>query len=111
MSLTVEDGALITMDPNDSTVLNWDWGAQHLANGVTITNSIFTLTALNPAGATGVTKDNPSVLAGNRITQIRVIAGGDTSLGQLFELANKITTSETPPQIKERSIRLVVEQR
>jgi hypothetical protein len=115
MSLTVEDGALITLDPNDQTVLSWDWDAKHLGVGVTINTSAFTLTAISPTTATGITKDNPSILTASpynsRWTQIRVLVGGDSALGQLFELANTITSSEAPSQSKERSIRLLVQQK
>lgn len=111
MSLTVNDGALITIDPDDSTVLNWDWGAKHLAVGVSIVSSNFTLTAVRQSGSPTITLDSQAILAGSRITQVRVIAGGDTSLGDLFELANTITSDESPAQIKERSIRVLVEQK
>ena len=114
MIITVQDGDLVTLDPDETSVLNWNWD-DVLGSGVTVTTSTFTLTALNPSGATGITKDNPSILSASpylsRYTQIRVIAGGASALGQLFELENKIVTSESPTQTKPRSIRLFVEQR
>jgi len=112
MSTTVKDGALITVDPSDSTVLDWDWGTRHLAVGVTISTSTFRLVAIRQAASPSpVTLDNASILTGSRSTQVRIVGASDAALGDLFELSNRITTSETPAQIKERSIRLLVEQK
>jgi hypothetical protein len=53
-----------------------------------------------------LTKDSESILAGTRKTQVRLLAG---TLGQIYEIANKIVTSETPAQTKERSFRVLIE--
>ena len=125
MSRTVKDCELVTIDPNDSVVLDWDWDARNLADGVQLASSTFALTAVRQSGSPTVTVDNDAMLTAaqataalgrtvtldNRVTQIRVIGGGDVSLGDLFELANAVTTNETPAQIKERSIRILVEQK
>lgn len=55
---------------------------------------------------TPLTKDSESVLAGDRSTQVRLLAG---TLGLSYEIANKIRTSETPYQEKERSFRVFIE--
>jgi hypothetical protein len=106
--LTVADNTLIIKDPSDISVLVFDWDASHLTNGVTITTSTFTITALKPTADTALTKDQPSILSGSRKTQIRVAAG---TLGALYRLDNTIVTSESPAQTKERSIRIKVETR
>lgn len=184
MSLTIDDGGLVPIDPNDSRVLDFNYDSKtNLATGVTVASSTFRLRRIVPvpiavtsitrasttatvtqtahgyltndwvtiAGADqsdynitaqitvltadtfsytvanapttpatgtitsafGVGKDNPSILAAapaNRVTQIRVIGGGDRSVGQLWELANQIVTSETPTQTKEKSVQILVEQ-
>jgi hypothetical protein len=104
--VTVSDGALITKDPSDVPVLVFDWDASHLASGVTITTSTFTITALKPSADTALTKDQPSILSGSRKTQIRLAAG---TLGALYRLDNTIVTSESPAQTKERSVKIKVE--
>ena len=106
MSLTVHDGAMIVKDPSDVSVYVFDWDADHLASGVTIGTSTWTITPLTPAGDTGLTKDQPSILAGSRKTQIRLSAG---TLGALYQLDNTIVTSESPAQTKERSITVLVQ--
>lgn len=106
--LTVADNSLITKDPSDEPVLLFDWDASHLATSVTITTSTFTITALDPATDTALTKDNPSILSGSRKTQIRLMAG---TVGALYRLDNKIVTNESPAQTKERSIKILVVQR
>ena len=61
----------------------------------------------------GLGKDSPSILStagyDSRFTQIRLIAAGPTHLGKRYEIANKITTSESPSQVKERSFFAVIE--
>lgn len=105
-SLTVRPGDLITIDPSEKRVIQFDWDAENLAAGVTIT-SVFTLTTVKQAGATVMTKDNPSLLSGNRKTQVRLDATTAT-VGDVYDLANTVTTSETPAQVKEQSIRIQV---
>lgn len=53
-----------------------------------------------------LTKDNESLLAGNRKTQLRLIGG---TVGQQYRIDNKVTTSETPAQIKERSFFVLIQ--
>lgn len=48
-----------------------------------------------------------TVTGDNRFTQVR-LAGG--TLGQTYEIANKVVTNESPPQTKEKSFRIVIEQ-
>lgn len=59
------------------------------------------------APVNALTKDSESILvATNRTTQVRLSGG---TLGQLYEVANKIVTSETPSQTKEKSFRVLIE--
>ena len=107
--IIVDDGALVTKDPSDIKTYTFDWDAENLAAAVTITTSAWTITALSPSSTDVIlTKDQPSILAGSRKTQIRLSAG---TIGQLYEVANAITTSETPSQVKERSFRILVQNR
>jgi len=106
MSITVDDGALIPKDADDESVYVFDWDERFLAAAVTITTSTFTITALRPTTDTALTKDNPSILTGNRKTQIRVIGG---TQGALYRLDNKIVTNESPPQTKDRHVFIKIE--
>lgn len=108
MPLTVSDGALATKDPNDISVYTFDWDAEHLATSITITTSTFAITAIRPSGDTALTKDQESILGGNRKTQLRLTAGTE---GAIYRIDNKIVTNETPAQTKERSFFVKVEQR
>ena len=106
--LTILDGDQVTKDPSESRVFLFDWDAYNLAAAVTITTSTWTLTPLYPSATDAVlTKDSESILTGDRKTQLRLTAG---TLGQTYEIANKIVTSESPAQTKERSFRLLIEQ-
>jgi hypothetical protein len=108
--LTIEDGGLVVKDPSDKTLFTFNWDA-HLATGVQIATSTFAIRAIRPSGDTALTKDSESA-AGiaplARTTQLRVIAG---TVGGLYEIANTIVTNETPAQTKERSFRILVQNR
>jgi hypothetical protein len=49
-----------------------------------------------------------TVTVDNRVTRLRLIGG---TLGQQYDIANKVTITETPSQIKERSFRILIEDR
>lgn len=122
MSVTVlRHSALIGFDPGDTRTIAFDWDRKSLREGVTITTSTFTITAIRQSGATALTKDNPSILnavdataalerdvEASRVTQVRVI-GSTATEGDLYELANTIVTSESPAQTKEQSVRILIQ--
>ncbi len=57
--------------------------------------------------ATALTKDSESILvATNRTTQVRLSGG---TLGQVYDIANRIVTNETPAQTKEISFSVLIE--
>jgi hypothetical protein len=177
---TVNDGAVVLLDPNDARVFAFDWDEENLAPGVTIASQVvrvipdasllkavssivrigttvtvttvdnhglatddwvaivgasqpeynltkqiavtsattFTFTVdtepVSPATGTikyapGLGLDSVSVLSSGRETQLRLLGQGDGHLGKRFEIANRITTSESPAQTKERSFFIVIE--
>lgn len=106
-TVTILNGDQVTKDPADSKVYLVDWDTNNLAATVIIVTSAWTITAISPSQTDAVlTKDNESILTGDRKTQVRLLAG---TLGQTYEIANKIRTNETPYQEKERSFRVRVE--
>lgn len=106
-AIIVPTGALVMKDPADSKVYTVDWDTNNLAATVTITTSTWTITPVYPSRVdTALTKDSESILAGLRKTQVRLIAG---TRGQTYEIANRIRTTETPYQDKERSFRVLIE--
>lgn len=105
--LTVLDGALIEQSPGDKRVYTFDYDADNLPVGVTIAPSTWTITALNPITATGVTKDNETILAGSRKTQVRLLT--DATYGAEYRIDNHITTNESPTQEKTKHFVLKVE--
>lgn len=107
-TVTITNGDQVTKDPADSKIYLVDWDTNNLGVGVTIAGTpVWTISAVYPSTTdAALTSDNTSVLAGLRKTQIRLIGG---TVGQTYEVANKIVTSETPSQTKERSFRVLVE--
>lgn len=106
--ITIEDGRQIEQDPNDVRVFVFDWDALNLTAGVTIVSSTFTVVALYPLTATLMTKDNEGMVpdSNNRKTRLRLSGG---VLGATYEIANKVTTDESPAQIKERSFKILIQ--
>lgn len=106
-TVIITNGDLVTKDPADIKVYQVDWDTNNLAATVTINTSTWTITPISPSTTDAVlTKDSESVLAGSRKTQVRLLAG---TVNQVYEIANKIVTSETPAQTKERSFRVLVQ--
>lgn len=106
-TITVRAGGLVTKDPADIKVYVVDWDTENLAVGATIVTSTWTITAVAPGVAdTALTKDSESLVTGNRKSQVRLLGG---TVGQTYEIANKIVTSETPAQTKERSFRVLIQ--
>lgn len=109
--VTVAPGDLIVLDPSDKRIVEFDWDEENLADAVTIVDSVFRIGNVRVRSALAVlTKDNPIILSGSRKTQVRLDAT-TASVGDRYELANAITTSETPAQIKEQSIRILIQNR
>ena len=96
----IHSGELLLMDPSDKRVIQMDWDA--LPDGVTINSQVYTITTIKQVGATVLTKDNESIVAGSRATQLRLLATTATA-GDKYQVSNKITTTESPAQEIERS--------
>lgn len=90
-------------DASAKLVYDIDWGTNWLAAGVTIT-STWTITGPDSV----LTKDSETVLAGNRITRLRLLAG---TPGARYKITNHVITNETPAQEDERSFELLIEDR
>ena len=107
--VTIADGALVVKDPSDVKVYTVDWSEVNLAVGVTILTSTWTITAVAPSMTdTALTVDQTTILSGARKTQMRLTGG---TLGQRYAVANRVGTSESPAQTKERSFAVLVQDR
>lgn len=107
-SVIIRPGQRVGKDPSDERVYTFDWDTDNLATAATITQSTWSITVVSGSDSPVLTKDNEAVLTGSRKTQLRLKGGG---LGAEYEIANKIVTSETPTQTKERSFRVLIAQR
>ena len=106
MSYTIRPGDTYVIDPSDKRVVTFDWSG--LASGVEISTSTFTIGTLKQNGLTILTKDNPTIVAGNRGTQVRLDATTAT-VGDRYTLANAVVTNESPAQTIERQINILVQ--
>lgn len=109
-TVSIRPNDMIVLDPSDKRTIVFDWDDDNLAAAVTISSSTWTITAIKQIGATALTKDNESLVAGSRKTQLRLLAT-TASAGDEYELANAIVTSESPAQTKEQSVRVLVQNR
>src|SRR5579872_3670948 len=104
MSITIESGQGTRKDPNSIEVFEMDWDSQRLNPTVQIASSSWIVTA--PANdSTPITTDQPSILAGNRKTQVRLSAG---TLWKKYTVTNRIVTNETPAQTLDASFTVVI---
>lgn len=109
-TLEIKSGESVIFDPSDSRVVQYNWDDHGLAALVTITTSTWTITAIRQSGVTALTKDNESIVAGSRSTQVRLIATTATD-GDEYFVENKVVTNESPTQTKEQGFRLLVQQK
>lgn len=106
MSATIPVGGLLLLDPSDKRVIQFNW--ESLPTGAEISTSTFTISVVRQNGGTALTKDNESIVTGNRKTQVRLLATTATA-GDRYTLANAIVTNESPAQTIERQIAILVE--
>jgi YD repeat-containing protein len=107
-TVVVKPGNVIEKDTNENRVIQFDWDTDgNLAAAVTISTSTWVITAIRPASETPVAlaNDNSSILSGSRKTQTRLTGG---TLGSEYRVTNRVVTSESPAQTKERSIYVAV---
>lgn len=106
---TIQEGGLVRMDPSDKRVFQFNWDdTTVLASGVEITTSTWTITAIRQSGVTALTKDNESIVSGNRKTQLRLLATTATE-GDKYVISNKVVTNETPSQEIEKGFSITVQ--
>lgn len=112
-TITVTPGALVTMDPADEKVIEFDFDQRNLAAGASLTNTgpffgitIEALKQNDPLAA--LTFDNASLMAGNRKVRARFLATTAT-LGDRYTVSVQGTTNETPVQKKEYSITILIQ--
>jgi len=96
---------LVRLSPYEQKVYKFDWSGQ-LAVGVTIDESDFFFTAIRPKRDTSLTLDNETILADERSTWVRLSTPTE---GAKYEIANRITTNESPSRTLQESFFLLGE--
>jgi len=118
MTRTIRAGGLIVKDPNSSELFAIDWDVEHLRAGVQIASQSFFIVGPDAV----LTKDNEALLTAaqataqfertvtvdNRGTQLRLLAG---TLGAKYTVTNRITTNESPSQVKDASFKVLIQSR
>lgn len=92
-----EDNEFIK-DPNAVLDYIWDWGKKWLGSDTIVSSSVTV--------QTGLTKDSES----NTTTTATVWLSGGT-LGEDYEVVNRIVTANDPPRTEDRTITIMVRER
>ena len=100
---TIYAGGLERKDPQAKRLIQFNWDTR-LASGVGIQTSTFTITGPDIA----LTKDNETIVTGNRKTSLRLLGG---TLGATYVVTNHIITNESPAQEDDSSIKVLIEQK
>jgi hypothetical protein len=106
-AVTVSDGNLVTQDPSDVLVYEFDWD-DALTSTASIVSSIFTLTRLKGPASPALTQDNDDILSNGRGTLIRL---STIAAGAKWRVDNRIVTDESPTQTIERSFFVLGQQK
>jgi hypothetical protein len=96
---TVTPDELVYQDPDAARVYLFDWRAR--LGDVTIATSEMLVTGLDDA----LVKDSHTVLADAQQTTVRLTGG---TPGLTYIVTNRITSTGTPPQTDDQSVRLQV---
>jgi hypothetical protein len=113
MSTTIKDGGLVTKDPSDVEVYQFDWDTDNgLPASVTIASFTVTATAVRPSDATALTLTSSGtglgIQSGSRKVNVKVEGG---QVGARYVLTNQVVTSETPARTRERSFDVLIQNR
>jgi hypothetical protein len=103
MSRTIHSGGLVVKDPNAERFYQVDWDAENLAAAVIIADSDWIISGPD----SNLVDDQPSVLSGDRKAQVRLTGG---TLGKRYTVTNRIVTNESPPQTKDASFKVLIQQ-
>lgn len=98
--ITISDGGFCDKDSDEVLVYVFDYDAFNLAAGVELI-SVGTFIVTPDDGTLVI--DSELLLTGNRKTRLRI--GGGT-VGEEYEIANRVTTNESPSQTKEKRFTL-----
>lgn len=105
--VTVSPGACVQLDASDKKMVIFDFDTSNLAVGVQLASYVITIAAVQQNGLTALTKDNDSLVTGNRKVTLRLLATTAT-LGDCYTVAVKGITNESPAQEKEYSIQVLI---
>lgn len=97
---TIRPSQTSVKDPTASRVYQWDWTAE--LGDADVSTSTWAIDGDDAV----LTKDNESIVAGNKKTKVRLIAG---TLGKTYRVTNTITTNGSPVEIEPRSIFVKIE--
>ncbi len=102
----IRGGGLLTKDPDSTITLVFDWDTDALEDEVEIAQADVFRTLVSGASSGLMAVSNVSLTGLNRQVQF-VLSGG--TLGQVYTVTCRVTTTETLPQIDDESFRVLIQ--
>jgi hypothetical protein len=107
-TVTIHPGALVIFDPSDKRTILFDFDLSLAATTQLAAAPTVTITPVRQGGVGVLTMDSLVLLAGNRTGQARFLATTATA-GDKYQVSVKGVTTETPPQDKEKSFFILIQ--
>lgn len=120
MSIRIHSGGMVSLDPNADEAFEVDWNAEHLPAGVELTSSVWEIEGYK--GAAALDQHDDDIGAYDAVTDLwepdptgrvaRVFLTGATGIltGQKYRVTNRIVTNTTPPETKDASFDVLIQQ-
>ena len=118
MSIRIQTGGLLKLDPDADEAFEVDWNAKHLPEGVGIASSTWVVDGIR--GAASLDDHDPGIGeynaddewesdAAGRVTRVFLAGTTGIAAGQTYRITNRIVTNTTPPETKDASFTVLIE--
>lgn len=119
MSIRIKSGGLVTLDPDADEAFDVDWDREHLPSSVGIASSTWAITGRGGVAALDQHDDDIGQYdaddlweanAAGRVTRIFLTGATGIAVAQVYRVTNTIVTDTTPPETKDASFEVLIQQ-
>jgi len=121
MSRRIKSGGLLSLDPDADEAFEVDWNLEHfrLQPGTGLTSSDWFIEGIHGAAALEQhddaigqydTSDLWEEEASGRVTRVFLTGATGITAGQRYKITNRIVTDTTPPETKDASFYVLIQQ-
>jgi hypothetical protein len=119
MSIQIRSGGLVLLDPDADEAFEVDWNSEHLPAGVELTSSVWEIAG--KSGASSLEQHDDDIgqydandawqaAAAGRVTRVFLTGATGITVGQRYTVTNRIVTDTTPPETKDASFTVLIQQ-